>query len=170
MSDSIRRLGCARTPPHLLSRPWRLLKETRYTRLLHTTAWINTPSGSGTGWVADRERGRHDAQQWVGMPPVVARNIQCGPGQVQRQVRRRKRHVVREDKYAHSMHKTARAAAAVTATGTTPAPMELTIHTGAATNAIRSSAIGTALGRAKLSVHPIHLICLGTITRGSALQ
>jgi tetratricopeptide (TPR) repeat protein len=28
-----------------------------YTRLLHSTAWIVTPSGSGSGWVLDRGRG-----------------------------------------------------------------------------------------------------------------
>ena len=44
------------------------------------------------------------------------------------------------------------------------------MNNGTAKMATNSNVIGIALGRAKFTVHPIHLKRLGTIARGSALE
>jgi hypothetical protein len=61
-------------------------------------------------------------------------------------------------------------AATVTNAIPLPAPAALTMNNGTARRATKSNVIGTAAGRAKFTVQPIHLKRLGTIARGSALQ
>ena len=84
-----------------------------------------------------------------------------GGGQLQR---------VREDNHAHSKQMTAMAAAPVKSTMPVAAPLAITRCRGTAIIASRSPTHGIALGRAKLTVQPIHLGRFGTIARGSDLQ
>ena len=87
-------------------------------------------------------------------------------------VRCRQLYFVREDNHAHSKHTTAMAAPPVTSTilVLVVAPLAVTIRIGTTTIASKSPTHGIALGRAKFTVHPIHLRPFGTIARGSALQ
>jgi hypothetical protein len=77
---------------------------------------------------------------------------------------------VREENNMHAKHSTTIDPAKVIDVMPVPAPNALTIKDGTATIPTKSSVIGTALGRAKFTVQPIHLKRLGTIARGSALQ
>jgi hypothetical protein len=71
---------------------------------------------------------------------------------------------------AHSKHKTAILAIPINASEPSLAPFDFAIKIGVAATASNTINTGMALGRAKLSVQPIHLIRLGTIGLGSSLQ
>jgi hypothetical protein len=59
--------------------------------------------------------------------------------------------------HAHSKHMTARAAPPVTSTILGAAPLAVAIRIGTNKTASKSATQGIALGRAKFTVHPIHL-------------
>lgn len=85
-------------------------------------------------------------------------------------VRRQRLHRLGDAKYAESKHTTVMLAATANSTMPKPAPSKAAMNTGTARTASKRNTTGTALGRAALTVQPIHLMCLGTMTRGSALQ